>query len=147
MIPSEVLAMLRRLVEAEEGCKLQAYRDDDGVLTIGWGHTGPEVVEGLVWTQEQADSTLASDLDSHYAQLCNCSPSVPAQTFGRQAALTDFVYNEGIGKYERSTLRSAVDVGAWQSVKVQLARWIYGSGRVLQGLVDRRNREIALIDA
>jgi lysozyme len=34
-------------VAAHEGCRLTAYRDSTGVLTLGYGHTGPEVVEGL----------------------------------------------------------------------------------------------------
>lgn len=146
-IPDTVLVLLRALVKEAEGCPLESYLDPDRVWTIGFGHTGPEVVAGLVWTQDQADTHFASDLQEHYDQLLLVSSSVAQQTAGRQAALTDFVYNEGIGKYKNSTLRSAVDVQAWQSVKTQLARWIYGSGRVLPGLVHRRNLEIALIDA
>jgi len=33
-----------RLTEQFEGCKLTAYQDQVGVWTIGYGHTGPEVV-------------------------------------------------------------------------------------------------------
>ena len=41
------------LTEGFESCRLTAYQDLKGIWTIGWGHTGPEVVEGLVWTQNQ----------------------------------------------------------------------------------------------
>lgn len=133
------------LARQSEGCKLEAYLDPDGIPTIGDGHTGPEVQLGLVWSQEEADTHFAADLSIHYNQLLAVSPSVSTQSPGRQAALTDFVYNEGIGNYTHSLLRSAVDVQAWKNVQTQLARWIYGSGRVLPGLVARRNREIALI--
>ncbi len=50
------------LVKEFEGCKLTAYRDIGGVLTVGYGHVGKDVSEGLVWTQEQADEALAHDL-------------------------------------------------------------------------------------
>jgi len=147
MIPNEVLAILLPLARQSEGCRLEAYQDSDGVWTIGDGHTGPEVQPSLVWSQAEADTHFAADLDTHYKQLLAVSPTVSTQTPGRQAALTDFVYNEGIGNYKHSLLRSAVDVQAWKNVQTQLARWIYGSGRVLPGLVARRNAEIVLIDA
>lgn len=146
-IPQEVLGKLLPLVQEFEGCRLEAYQDPRGTWTVGWGHTGPEVLPGLVWTQAQADSTLATDLGSHYNALRNCSPTVVRLSAGRQAALTDFVYNEGIGHYEHSTLRSAVDSGAWLAVRTQLGKWIYVAGQKSAGLSRRRDREIALIDA
>ena len=50
------------LTMSEEGLRLTAYRDAAGVLTIGWGHTGPDVHEGLVWTREQAVEALKGDI-------------------------------------------------------------------------------------
>jgi lysozyme len=50
------------LTTTDEGLRLVAYRDSGGVWTIGWGHTGPEVCEGLVWTREQAVAALECDL-------------------------------------------------------------------------------------
>ena len=46
----------------DEGLRLEAYLDSGGVPTIGWGHTGPEVHEGLVWTREQAVEALKKDM-------------------------------------------------------------------------------------
>jgi lysozyme len=54
----EALAM----TENDEGLRLEAYQDSGGVWTIGWGHTGPEVHAGLVWTREQCVEALQSDL-------------------------------------------------------------------------------------
>lgn len=47
----------------DEGLRLKAYQDSGGVWTIGWGHTGPEVVEGLIWTREQCVEALKCDLE------------------------------------------------------------------------------------
>lgn len=46
----------------EESLRLVAYLDSGGVWTIGWGHTGPEVHRGLVWTREQAAEALKKDM-------------------------------------------------------------------------------------
>jgi lysozyme len=51
-----------QMTMTEEGLRLTAYPDAVGVWTIGWGHTGPEVHEGLVWTREQAVEALKKDL-------------------------------------------------------------------------------------
>lgn len=45
-----------------EGCRLSAYRDTQGIWTIGYGHTGPEVTQGLKITQEEADLLLLNDI-------------------------------------------------------------------------------------
>jgi lysozyme len=143
-IPQEVSSILLPLVKRFEGCRLESYQDTAGVWTIGYGHTGLEVVKGVVWTQERADAQLDVDLTEHYSQLLEVSPSVGTASPARQAALTDFVYNLGIGTYEHSTLRSAVDMGAWLSVIRNLALWVHSGGKVEPGLVKRRQAEIDL---
>lgn len=51
------------LTEQDEGMRLEAYQDSGGVWTIGIGHTGPEVHEGLVWTREQCIVAFQKDLE------------------------------------------------------------------------------------
>jgi lysozyme len=145
MIPTEVLSVLLPLVKTSEGCRLQSYQDGAGVWTIGYGHTGLSIGPNVVWDQEQADTQLAVDLAQAYSQLLQASPQLSQETPGRQAALTDFVYYLGIHTYDRSTLHSAVTVGAWKSVAYQLSLWTHAGGKVEQGLVKRRKAEIALL--
>lgn len=145
-IPSQVLSILLPLVQRFEGLRLTAYQDGAGVWTIGFGHTGPEVHEGLTWALQQAQAALEQDLTSHYSQLLGVSPSLSQASAGTQAALTDWVYNLGIGNYMHSSLRNVVDAGSWIAVKVQMARWDHVAGRVSQDLDERRTAEIALID-
>src|SRR5690625_2307834 len=49
-----------------EGVRLKAYRDPVGVWTIGYGHTGPEVHEGLVWSHAQAEKALRDRLNNEF---------------------------------------------------------------------------------
>lgn len=139
------------LVEKSENCKLVAYRDAVGVWTIGWGHTGPEVHEGLVWTQEQADAQLALDI-AEASRGVSRLVTVPL-TQGQFDALTDFVFNLGSGKLQESTLLRLLNGGNYAGVPDQLYRkdadgtehgWIYGGGEILPGLVTRRKAEIEL---
>lgn len=145
MIPAEVLSILEPLVMQSEGCKLKAYQDPNGNWTIGYGHKVPQNREPC--TQEEANAWLEQDLALSYAELVQASPGLLQSSAAKQAALTDFVYNLGIGTYSRSTLHSAVTVQAWQAVKTQLALWVHAGGKVEPGLVRRRQAEIALIDA
>jgi lysozyme len=143
-VPSAVLAAWLPVLHIAEGCELQAYPDSAGVWTIGWGHTGPEVQSGLVWTQYQADLQLAQDAGEHYDQLLAIYPQGTGLSPARQAALLDFVYNEGIGNFRSSTLYEDLAAGQLDAVPAQLSRWDVGGGQVLEGLVRRRKAECAL---
>lgn len=131
------------LVKEFEGCKLVGYPDIKGVPTIGFGHTGPEVYIGLVWTQAQADEALVHDMAEAALLLQRYSPGpfVP----GALDALTDFVFNEGSGHYRTSTLMSYVNAQNWTAVKAELLKWDYAGANVIAGLERRREAEAALI--
>lgn len=135
-------------VKRFEGCSLNAYQDAVGVWTIGWGHTGPEVVEGLQWTQAQCDAQLAGDISTH-AQQMEALVKVPL-TQGQYDALTDFVYNLGVGKLKTSTLLRQLNMGNYEAARECLYwvdadgrphGWILGGNKVLPGLVERRKAE------
>lgn len=140
-------------VKLREGCAkalgngtFQAYWDAAGqVWTIGYGTTGPEVVEGLVWSQAQCDAALLSRLTTAHHQLLALTPSNVVWPTGAQDALTDFVYNEGSGQYEGSTVRKCVNNNDWDGVRRHLLDWEFAGGKKLAGLVTRREGEAAMI--
>ncbi len=125
-----------------ESCKLEAYQDIAGVWTIGWGHTGKDVYKGLVWTQAQADEALDHDIQAAQTLLLGYSPGL---TDSRLEALTDFVFNLGIGNYRTSTLCKLVNLGQWPAVKAELLLWDHSNGVVVPGLLRRREAEAVLI--
>jgi lysozyme len=130
------------LIKSFEGCDLGAYRDIAGVPTIGYGHTGKDVYMGLVWTHSQADEALTHDILTTQAQLAIYSPGL---TDGPLEAMTDFVFNLGIGNYRTSTLCKYVNAEAWPQVKTELLKWDHSNGVVVAGLLRRRKAEAALI--
>lgn len=131
-----------------ESFRAAPYLDPIGIPTIGWGFT--RYADGRVVTlldrpiePAAADSllgTLMSDVLGSCVRLC---PG--ADTPGRLAALADFTYNLGVGRLSASTLRRAVNSGAWGNVPAELRKWRLAGGRILPGLVLRREAEIALI--
>lgn len=60
-------------------------------------------------------------------------------------AIVDFAYNLGVGRLQTSTLRRKLNEQDWEGAKEQLRLWVRGGGRVLPGLVRRRQAEIQLL--
>lgn len=74
------------------------------------------------------------------ARLC---PSIDSPE--RLAAIIDFTFNLGAGSLKASTLRKRINAGRWEDVPYELRKWVKGGGKVLPGLVKRREAEIGLI--
>jgi lysozyme len=132
------------LIKQFEGCRLAAYPDPGtggDPWTIGWGATGKGIGPGTVWTQGQADARLVADVARHAAEVLRAIGKAPT-TQGQFDALASFHYNTGaIG---RATLTRLHVAGDHAGAAAQFARWVFAGGRVLRGLVRRREAESAL---
>jgi lysozyme len=128
-----------QLTESFESCRLTAYPDIKGIWTIGWGHTGPEVVEGLVWTQDQADSQLVIDLQ-RAENMVNNNVTVDL-TQGQFDALVDFAFNLGTNAEKGSTLLKLVNENDTPDAAKEFEKWDHASGVVVAGLLRRRLAE------
>jgi lysozyme len=82
-----------QLLIDREAARNKAYRDTVGVWTIGVGHTGPEVVEGLVWTNDQIKQAFAQDIQ-RFEDAVNKAVTVPLQQ-NQFDALVSFSFNLG----------------------------------------------------
>lgn len=126
------------LIKRFEGCKLTAYKDSVGVLTIGYGHTiGVRV--GDTCTQEQADDWLRDD--SHRAETCIQQCVSADLTQGEFDALVSFVFNLGCGNFRGSRLLQCINDGRMDEAAEQFKRWNKARGQVLAGLTARREAE------
>lgn len=127
------------LTESFEGCRLEAYRDIKGVLTVGFGHTGDDVMEGLVWTQEQAYAQLLKDTQ-HAQDIVNRLVTIEL-TQPAFDSLVDFVFNVGSGNFESSTLLKLLNAGNLEAASDEIDKWDHASGQVVAGLLRRREAE------
>lgn len=125
-----------------EHCRLVAYRPiPTDPLTIGWGHTGPDVFEGMVWSQFKADSQLLVDM-SAAEQTLKRLVRVPLSR-EQFIALADFVYNVGGENFATSTLLRKLNMADWDGAIAEFARWNLSAGKVYLGLTLRRSAEKA----
>lgn len=134
-----------QLTEQFEGCHLSAYQDQAGVWTIGYGHTGPDVVPGMVITQEQAQALLTHDI-SGAAACVNRLVDVPL-TQAEFDALVDFIFNIGPGAFARSTLLKELNSADFSAAAAQFEKWSRAGGVLVAGLLRRRQAEQAMFES
>ena len=151
-VPScRVSPALVQLVKQFEGCArlrpdglVEAYPDPGtggAPWTIGWGATGPGIEPGTLWTQEQCDDRLEADLAHFAADVAAAIGNAPT-TQEQFDALVSFHYNTGA--IRRATLTRHHRAGNYEAAALEFARWKHAGGRVLKGLVRRRNAEAKL---
>lgn len=130
------------LIKQFEGCRLAAYPDpatQADPWTIGYGHTGQEVVEGLTITAEEADAYLKEDLEKF--EQCVGDALVTDVTQGQFDALVAFAFNVGCRAMSGSTLLQMTNAGQREAAAAQFARWNKANGKVMAGLTNRRQAE------
>lgn len=108
--------------------------------TIGWGDTGPDVVEGLVITREEADRRFARRMAKEFLPAIRELVRVELNQ-SQFDALASFVYNVGIGNFEDSTLLRLINSGDMEGAAGQFKRWNKAGGLVMKGLDRRRYAE------
>jgi lysozyme len=133
------------LTEKFEGFSSNAYQDQVGVWTIGYGHTGPDVAAGRTITLAQAQALLAQDVS--IAAACVNAVVTVKLTQQEFDALVDFVFNLGTGAFKGSTMLRVLNGGDFTSAAAQFDLWDRAGGAVVAGLLRRRQAEAALFDA
>lgn len=119
-----------------EGLRLEAYVCPGGELSIGYGHTGKDVIPGMKITKEQAHLLLVEDVQEA-VNWVNATV-LPKLTQGQFDALVDFVFNLGVGTFKSSTLFRLVNAGLMDRAALEFPKWVQADGKVLEGLVKRR---------
>ena len=133
-----------QLTESFEGFRQVAYNDPlhPGLATVGWGHTGPDVVVGSVWTMAQCEAALMHDT-MWAAGVVNTHVLVPLNQ-NQFDALLDFVYNVGSGNFMGSTLLKLVNMNQMGSAALEFLKWNKAKGVPVLGLTRRRSAEMKL---
>lgn len=133
------------LIKSFESLSLTAYPDPAtgrSPWTIGYGHTGPEVKEGLEWTLEQSKATLIADVLKSSSGVDNLLPNHVSQP--QFDALVSFAYNVGLENLKRSTLMMKVNRQDYFGALQQFLYWVNANGKQMRGLANRRLAESQL---
>jgi lysozyme len=133
-----------------EGFKAKPYLCPAGVPTIGYGSTYYANGRKVTLTDETISETIAETLllhELHYTYLPGVLRQCPILLTDERKcnAIVDFVYNLGLGRLQTSTLKRKINQQDWDAAQEQLMLWTKGGGRVLPGLVKRRDAESALL--
>ena len=135
------------LVKHFEGCSLSAYKDEAGVWTIGYGHTGLQHNDGTVYkgrtiTQEEAEWLLRYDMHQ-FENRVDSFVTVPVND-DQFSALVSFDFNTGA--LDKSTLLKKLNNEDYEGAAAQFTRWVFAKGKRLRGLVLRRQSERNLFE-
>lgn len=134
----KVSDILVKHIKAAEGYRSKAYLCPAGRYTCGYGHTRG-VTRLTTCTEARAEAWLREDLQP-VENFVNAIHNVNTQ--GRFDAIVDFGFNVGLGNLRSSTLLKLIQRGASdKEICRELKKWVYAGGKVLDGLVARREWE------
>lgn len=156
------------LMHRFEGYRNKPYLCAAHMWTIGYGHVlhqeqirlpmvrTPENNVGMIrkefplatqynraWSKEEIDQLFRDDVASFERGVLRLAPSLDGHQ-GAFDACVSFAFNAGLGNFQRSQIRIKVNRQEWQDAAEAFMQWTKGGGRVLPGLVKRREAERAL---
>jgi lysozyme len=123
-----------KLLMLREGSRNKAYKDTKGIWTIGVGHTGPEVVQGLVWTDAQVLEALRKDIAITEKALNDTVVVLLGQQ--QVDALCSFIFNVGVNAFRRSTMLRFINQGKMREAAAEFDKW-----HIPPEITSRRNSE------
>ena len=131
------------LIKKFEGCELEAYKCAAGVWTIGYGSTkGVKEEDTLI--QEEADNLLLHEMQE-YEGYINDLVKAPLEQ-NQFDALVSWVFNLGPANLKASTMLKFLNAGDYHLIPSQIKRWNKAGGKVLEGLIRRREAEALLFE-
>ena len=154
----KVSVRCKEMIKHHEGVRFKPYRCPARLWTIGVGHVlypvqgrlpldqrdvfalAPE--HNRTFSKEEVDGILSADLQRFEAGITKLFPVV--LTPGQNDALCSFAFNLGLGGVQRSTLRQKVLRGEMEEAADEFLKFTRGGGKVLPGLVKRRQDERSL---
>lgn len=127
------------LIKKFEGYRSEAYQDSVGVWTIGYGHT-KNVTQGMKIDKAKAEEYLKSDVKHVEDKLNSQNLRLNQNQFD---ALVSLFFNVGTGHLPKFLPDLKADPDS-ASVPERMLKYVYAGGKVLSGLVRRREAEVQL---
>ena len=129
------------IIKEFEGLRLTSYLCAAKVWTIGYGHTGPDVYQGMTITKQTAEDLLRGDLLYFEHGVDSLIETATENEF---SAMVSLAFNIGLGNFKKSSVLKYHNIGKRAQAANSFLLWIKGGGRQLPGLVRRRSAERSL---
>jgi len=145
-----------KMIAHHEGVRTKPYRCPARLWTVGVGHVidpnharvpfeernNLAIPEGWnrTFTLEEVNAILAKDLERFERGVLKYCPTAVTRQ-GWMDALVSFSFNVGLGTLQRSTLRQKFNRGEYEAAADEFMKYTKAGGKVLKGLVNRRNDE------
>lgn len=127
----------------QEQIKLPVVRTPDNPASMIRKEMPLKIEDFRIWSKDEINALFRTDVQTFERGVLRLVPGV----VGRQGsfdALVSFAFNAGLGNLQRSTIRMKANRGDWKGAAEAFMVWTKGGGKVLPGLVKRRQAEIAL---
>ena len=148
----------KEMIKHHEGVRFKPYRCPARLWTVGVGHVlypdqgrlpldqrdafPLKTEDNRTFSKDEVDGILSADLRRFEVGVAKLFPV--GLTQGQNDALVSFAFNLGLGGVQRSTLRQQVLRGEIEAAADEFLKFTRGGGKILPGLVKRRNDERAL---
>ena len=155
------------LMHRFEGSRNKPYLCPAHIWTIGYGHvlyqdqirlpmvrnkvnnTGMirseyplKDADNRVWSKDEINSLFAADVSSFESGVLRLAPNLGSTEHqSKFDACVAFSFNVGLGNFQRSTIRQKILRGEWDAAANAFMDWTKAGGKVLKGLVRRRDAE------
>ena len=148
-----------RMIKHHEGVRLRPYRCPALLWTVGVGHVIDPTHAAVKYEERknlpipagwdrqlsmgEVDAILAQDLGRFERGVARLCPAAVNHQ-GQFDALVSFAFNVGLGNLQRSSIRMRYNRGDIEGAADAFLMWTKAAGRVLPGLVKRRQDERAM---
>lgn len=114
------------LIKRYEELVTHSYLCPAGILSVGWGHTGSDVKEGMIITKEEAENLLKKDLKKFEGKL-NYAIEHDNVTLNQNQfdACISFIFNAGFSAFIFSTLYKKLKQGDYEGASDEFLKWVY----------------------
>lgn len=143
-VTAAAMVLLMTTLPSDEGVRYTPYKDVGGLLTVCYGHTGPDVKPGVKYTEAECLNLLKQDTKRHMDRVQSCMKRTP--TGDQLAAFTSMDFNTGAWCGSRSSREFNLgnDVESCEALAYSPSRqaaWSYVRGVYFESLFNRRLRE------
>jgi lysozyme len=134
------IALIVPVIQQWEGHEPRPYKDVVGVLTVCYGHTGPDIRVRDVYTPKECKDLLESDIEKFAIGVVEISPELIDKPY-ILASTISFSYNIGLGAYKKSSVARNFKAGNYAAGCGWMLKYVYAGGKKWKGLENRRKAE------